>query len=104
MRDEIRAAIGCAPEISTRPKHFNATPSTTSTPRISGPCGLSGGSGTSTTTNGRGTSLTPAPTSPGIYRYNNGNGKYLGGNKENPPSNKQYIGDVRNGLSSHGIV
>ena len=102
MRDEIRAALGCAPEISSRPKHFHTSLSTTSTPRISGPRGLSGGSCTPGSISGAGTALTTATASPGTYRYNNGNGIHIGGTRANATVNQPYIGDGRNGLTSHG--
>ena len=101
MKEEIRAALGCSPEISARPKQFHSSLSTNSTPRIYGSNGLGGGSCTPASTNGGGTTLATA--SPGPYRYNNGNGVGNGGHKGNTHSSKHFPGDVRNGLTTHGI-
>ena len=102
MKEEIRAALGCAPEISRRPKHFQTSLSTNSSPRIGGPRGLTEGSCTPASMNGRGTALTTATASPGIYRHNNGNSSGLSGSRGNAAGHKYYFGEVRNGFPPYG--
>ena len=102
IKEEIRAALGCSPEISGRPKQFHSSLSTNSTPRIYASNGLGGGSCTPASTNGGGTSLTTATASPGTYRYNNGNGLGGTGYKGNTNPNKHFTGEARNGLGSNG--
>ena len=102
MKEEIRAALGCSPDMSGRPKQFHSSMSTNSTPRIYASNGLGGGSCTPASTNGGGTSTTNATASPGTYRYNNGNGLGNSGYKGNINSNRQFAGDIRNGLASSG--
>ena len=102
MKEEIRAALGCSPDMSGQPKQFHSSMSTNSTPRIYASNGLGGGSCTPASTNGGGTSTTNATASPGTYRYNNGNGLGSSGYKGNINSNRQFAGDIRNGLASSG--
>ena len=105
FKDEIRAALGCAPAISTRPKHFHSSLSTNSTPRMCGNRGLGTGSCTPGSVNGGGTTLTTTTTSPGTYRHNNGAGVSLVGNRgtSSNTTNKHYPGgSSRNGLVYFG--
>ena len=105
FKDEIRAALGCAPAISTRPKHFHSSLSTNSTPRMCGNRGLGAGSCTPGSVNGGGTTLTTATASPGTYRHNNGAGVSLVGNRgtSSNTTNKNYPGgSSRNGLVYFG--
>ena len=105
FKDEIRAALGCAPAISTRPKHFHSSLSTNSTPRMCGNRGLGAGSCTPGSVNGGGTTLTTATASPGTYRHNNGAGVSLVGNRgtSSNTTNKNYAGgSSRNGLVYFG--